>query len=145
LQAILSQFSQKNKATTDLTEDAADEEAFKDLDDTVNEEDGEAAKADIEDADELEPSVEASDNAMVDQVATELEEGSADMPPLTRAEINLGRFAITKVCCNHYVRIWNSLRTSSVSFKISPSAGSTVRLFVPISKSHVRKVTPSRP
>jgi hypothetical protein len=107
-QAILLQFSQKNKATTDLTEDTADEAAFKDLDDTVNEEeDGEVAEADIEDADELEPSVEASNNAMIDQVAAELEEDSAaDMPPLTRAEINLGRFAITKVCCNYYVRIW---------------------------------------
>jgi len=136
MQAILSQFSQKNKATADRTEDAADEEAFKDLNDTVNEEDGEEAEADIEDADELEPSVEASDSAMVDQVAAELEEDSADMPPLTRAEINLGRFAITKVCCNHYARIWNSPRTSSVSFEISPSASSTVRLSAPISKLH---------
>ena len=43
-QAILLQFSQKNKATADLTENAADETAFKDLDDTVNkkEEDNEA-------------------------------------------------------------------------------------------------------
>jgi hypothetical protein len=42
------------------------------------------AEADIKDADELEPSIEVSDNAMIDQVATELEEDSAaDMPPLT--------------------------------------------------------------
>ena len=75
MQAILSQFSQKNKATADLTEDTANEEAFKDLDDTVNEEeDGKEVEADIEDADELEPSIEASDNAMVDVVAAEVGE-----------------------------------------------------------------------
>ena len=105
-QAILSQFSQKNKATADLTEDAADEAAFKDLDDTVNEEeDNEAAEADIEDTDVLEPSVEASDNAVIDEVIAELEEDSAEMPPLTRAEINLGHFAITKVYCNLYTKV----------------------------------------
>ena len=50
------------------------------------------------DNDELEPSVEASDNAMVDAVAAEIgEDDSGDVLPLTRAEVNLGRFAITKV------------------------------------------------
>ena len=80
--------------------------AFKNLDDTVNkEEDDEAAETDIEDTDVLEPSVEASDNAVIDEVIAELEEDSAEMLPLTRAEINLGRFAITKVYCNLYTKV----------------------------------------
>ena len=103
------QFSQKNKATGDLTEDAADEAVFQDLDDTTNEEEDEVAEDDAEDADELEPSVEASDNAMLNEVATELEEDSpSDIPPLTRAEINLGRFVITKVCCNLILKIYET-------------------------------------
>ena len=53
---------------------------------------------DNNDNDELEPSVEASDNAMVDAVAAEVgEDDSGDVLPLTRAEVNLGRFEITKV------------------------------------------------
>ena len=108
-QAILSQFSQKNKATGDLTEDAADEAVFQDLDDTTNEEEDEVAEANAEDADELEPSVEASDNAMLDEVATELEEDSpSDIPLLTRAEINLSHFVITKVCCNLILKIYGT-------------------------------------
>jgi len=108
-QAILSQFSQKNKATSDLTEDAADEAVFLDLDDTTNEEEDEVAEANAEDADELEPSIEASDNAMLNEVATELEEDSpSDIPLLTRAEINLGCFAITKVRCNLTLKIYET-------------------------------------
>jgi hypothetical protein len=60
-----------------------------------------------DDNDELEPSVEASDNAMVDVVAAEVGEDSGDVPPLTQAEVNLGHFAITKVRlqpCPHYWR-----------------------------------------
>jgi hypothetical protein len=45
---------------------------------------------------------------MVDAVAAEVgEDDSGEVPPLTRAEVNLGRFAITKVMlqqCTHYWR-----------------------------------------
>jgi hypothetical protein len=54
------------------------------------------ATEDEEDADEIDPSVEASDADIVAQVALEADEQD-DMPKLTRAEINLGRFAVTKV------------------------------------------------
>jgi hypothetical protein len=99
LQAILSQFSQKNKATADTTKDAADKAVFTDLDEVVNEDEDDGNEAEAEDdSDELEPSVEVSDNAMVDAVAAEADEEAVDLPPLTREEINLGRFAVTKVC-----------------------------------------------
>jgi hypothetical protein len=105
---ILSQFSLKNKATADSTEDAADKAAFKDLNNPTNEEDDDMEADGNDDNDELEPSVEASDNAMVDVVAAEVEEDdSGDVAPLTRAEVNLGHFAITKVWlqpCTHYWR-----------------------------------------
>jgi len=53
--------------------------------------------------DEFDPSVEASDQAMVDDVAVEVENG--ELPPLTRVEVNLGWFAITKVC-SHILLIY---------------------------------------
>jgi hypothetical protein len=66
-------------------EDEADEE--------VDDPDVESCEKD--DEDEIDPSVEASDDAMVDEVAAEADD--AELPALTRAEVNLGRFAITKV------------------------------------------------
>jgi hypothetical protein len=82
----------------DSTEDTADEAAFEDLNNTTNEEEEEMEADDNDNNDELEPSIEASDNAMVDVVAAEVgEDDSGDVPPLTQAEVNLGRFAITKV------------------------------------------------
>jgi hypothetical protein len=42
---------------------------------------------------------------LIDEVVAELKEDSAEMLPLTRAEINLGRFAITKVYCNLYTKV----------------------------------------
>lgn len=49
-----------------------------------------------EDADEIDPSIEASDVAIVKEVALEADEPE-HIPKLTRAEVNLGRFAVTKV------------------------------------------------
>lgn len=99
LQVILSQFGQKNKATADTTEDAADKAVFTDLDEMVNKDKDDGNEAEAEDnSDELEPSVEVSDNAMVDAVAAEADEEAVDLPPLTQEEINLGHFAVTKVC-----------------------------------------------
>lgn len=48
---------------------------------------------DEEDGDEVDPSVEASDAAMVEEVAAKVNADSP-LPPLTRAEINLGRFSL---------------------------------------------------
>jgi len=51
---------------------------------------------DEEDADEIDPSVEASDADIVAQVVLEADEQD-NMPKLTHAEINLGHFAVTRV------------------------------------------------
>jgi hypothetical protein len=76
--------SHNKKATVDSTEDAADKAAFEDLDDPTNEEDGDMEADGNNDNDKLEPSVEASDNAMVDVVAAEVgEDDLGDVPPLT--------------------------------------------------------------
>jgi hypothetical protein len=63
----------------------------------VEDQDAESSEKDDEDEDEVDPAVEASDNAAIDEVAAEAD---AELPPLTRAEVNLGRFAITKVSSN---------------------------------------------
>jgi hypothetical protein len=51
------------------------------------------------DDDDLDPSVVESDTAIIEQVTAEVED-HIDTPTLTRADINLGRFAVTKV--RHY-------------------------------------------
>ena len=48
------------------------------------------------DGDEIDPSVEESDAAAVDVVAAEVE-ADTTLPLLTRADINLGRFSLSKV------------------------------------------------
>ena len=48
-----------------------------------------------EDTDEIDPAVEASDTAIVNEVAAELD--TETLPSLTREEINLGRFSLSKV------------------------------------------------
>jgi hypothetical protein len=88
-----------------LEENSGDEAAFADLEDTTGEDDDEP-KLELNDDDKLDPSVEASDNAMVDAVIAEISEGdeaSIGLPPLTPAQVNLGRFAITKVGTGIYI------------------------------------------
>ena len=85
------------KATTDTSEDAKDDATFVDLEDEVSENiEMNDATEDEADADEIDPLVEASDADIVAQVALEADEQD-DMPKLTHAEINLGRFTVTKV------------------------------------------------
>jgi hypothetical protein len=67
----------------ELDDEDADDETAKDVEDENNE-------------DEIDPSVAESDAAIVDAVAAEVEEQS-DLPTLTRLDINLGKFAVTKV------------------------------------------------
>ena len=95
LQALLSQFSQKNKAATDTTAEAEDEAELVALEDETSEDQEKIADAEDEDKDEIDPAVQASDDTVVDEVAVEADHDG--LPPLTRAEVNLGRFAITKV------------------------------------------------
>jgi hypothetical protein len=49
---------------------------------------------DIED--EIDPSMAESNAAIVDAITAEVDEES-DLPTLTHAEVNLGKFAVTKV------------------------------------------------
>ena len=46
--------------------------------------------------DDIDPSVEDSDAALVDEGAAEAG-GDLDVPPLSRDKVNLGKFAVTKV------------------------------------------------
>ena len=73
-----------------------DNAAFNALEDNDDEDvdNGDVESNEKDDEDEVDPSVEASDNAMIDEVAAEAD---AELPALTRAEVNLGCFAITKV------------------------------------------------
>ena len=82
------------KAIEDTTEEAEDDAALHELEDDTNEETAENAE------DEIDASVAESDAALVDAVAAEVDEQS-DLPMLTHADINLGKFAMAKV--NHIV------------------------------------------
>jgi hypothetical protein len=94
-QSILSQFSNKTTAATDATEEAEDTATLNELD---NDEfcDDENKDAAEEDNDEVDPAVAESDAAIIDEVAADVANNS-DLPTLTHAETNLGRFAIMKV------------------------------------------------
>jgi hypothetical protein len=71
IKAILSQFSKTNKASSDADEEAADNDRFDDLEDGrgLGDEEEEGA----EPADEMDPSVDESDNATVDGVGTDVD------------------------------------------------------------------------
>jgi len=89
------QFSCKTKATSDSTEEAEDNAALGDLDED-NSKEHVSTEDDIEDQDEIDPSVEENDAAIIDEVAAEVE-NDLGLPKLSRAEVNLGHFAVTKV------------------------------------------------
>jgi hypothetical protein len=95
-QAILSQFSKTNKATTDSDDHDEDDAVFSGLQEVDDEEEVEP-EMDDDDGDEIDSAVDASDNVMVDEVAREVEEEEAWEEQLTRADINLGRFSLSKV------------------------------------------------
>jgi hypothetical protein len=89
------QFSQSNKASDDVSDHVDDNVALNELEDGQAEDDEEP---DGEDTDEIDPAVEANDNAMVNEVAAELD--TETLPSLTCEEINLGRFSLSKVLFN---------------------------------------------
>lgn len=95
-QPILSQFSKTNKATTDSDDNDEDDAVFSGLQEVDDEEEVEP-EMDDDDGDEIDGAVDASDNVMVDEVAREVEEEEAWEEQLTRADINLGRFSLSKV------------------------------------------------
>jgi len=95
-QSILSQFSQKTKATEDTTEEAEDAAALDELEDELDKDETTENVEEEDVEDEIDPAVAESDTAIVDAVAAEVSKES-DLPALTRAEVNLGKFAVTKV------------------------------------------------
>ena len=113
------------KATVDSTEVAEDNTALEELDDDSSDE-GEAENSDEEDKEEeIDPSVAASDAAVIDEVVAELEQ-DFDLPRLTHAEVNLGKFTVMKVMflswtLDNEFRSWHI-----VSYEIFPSKYSAV-------------------
>jgi hypothetical protein len=92
--AILSQFSKTNKASNDVDEDRADNDRFDDLEDNAGLGDEEAEHT--EHTDETDISVELSDKVALDDVASNVELDER-LPLLTRGDVNLGRFSVSKV------------------------------------------------
>jgi hypothetical protein len=98
LQAILSQFSQKKKATVEDedTEEVDDATLFKDLLDDDNIMMGEEDDAEPEDGDEVDPAVDGSDEAAIAE-AIEGVDYSNRAPVLSSDDVKLGCFSIFKV------------------------------------------------
>ena len=94
--SILSQFSHKTKASEDTTEEAEDTAALDSLDEDLDEDATGNGEEEHVEGDDIDPSVEDSDAALVDEVAAEAD-GDLDVPMLSRDEVNLGKFAVTKV------------------------------------------------
>ena len=90
------QFSHKTKATTDTTEEAEDNATLDELNDDRADDGNEIEVNGEDENDELDPTVAESDAAIVDEVSEEVENNLA-LPSLTQADVNLGRFAVTKV------------------------------------------------
>jgi hypothetical protein len=94
--SILSQFSHKTKASEDTTEEAEDAAALDSLDEDLDKDATGNGEEEHVKGDDIDPSVEDSDTALVDEVAAEAD-GDLDVPMLSRDKVNLGKFAVTKV------------------------------------------------
>ena len=109
----MSQFSQTKKSS--FKDDAA-------LRELENEDGEEPEEPEMEDGDEVDPAVQSSDSAMVDEAAAETDTDESH-PQLTQEQINLGQFSLSKV--------WIVVNTISVAYSllassaISQSASST--------------------
>jgi len=93
LQAILSQFSHSKKTSDTTSENDEDDTALH----ALEHEDGEEyAEPEPDDGDDIDPAVQSSDSAMVDEAAAEADADDS-LPQLTQEQINLGRFSLSKV------------------------------------------------
>jgi hypothetical protein len=84
---------------TNTNEDAEDIATLNELDDEQlgeHEENDNDNNSEEDKDEEVDPAVAESDAAIVDKVAAEVANDS-DLPMLTRTEVNLGQFAVTKV------------------------------------------------
>ena len=117
MQAILSQFSKTNKATTDPDKDNKDDTVLRRLQEDDNTEEMDSDDDDDDDGDEIDSTVEASDGAIVDEVAQDLEQELFGEERLTRDDINLGQFSLLKVCLSTLFNIL-FLTCVNLSFQI---------------------------
>ena len=78
-----------------MAEEAEDDTALEELNDELGEDAIGNDEEDLEE-DEIEPSVEDSDATDIDAVTAEAYE-TDKIPKLNRAEVNIGKFAVTKV------------------------------------------------
>jgi hypothetical protein len=95
LQAILSQFSQNTKASDDEEDEEHNADLFKNLSDEEEEDDDADAEPQLDD-DEVDPIVDASDAAMIQEVIAGVGYGDR-IPMLSHTEINVGCFSVFKV------------------------------------------------
>jgi hypothetical protein len=134
-QSILSQFSHETKATNDASEDAEDAAALDELDNELGEDNRTENKEHVGLEDEFEVSVVQSNTVMLDEVAVEVG-GRLDLPVLTHAKVNLGKFAVTKVSI--IIMILNDTNVYVIlplttSYETLPNGCSTVPQSVKIS------------
>ena len=94
--SILLQFSHKTKVSEDTTEEVEDAAALDSLDEDLDEDTTGNGEEEHVEGDDIDPSVEDSDATLVDEVVAEAD-GNLDIPTLSRNEVNLGKFAVTKV------------------------------------------------
>ena len=81
------------KKAFDSTSENGEDTALEELE----REDGEEyMEPEVDDGDDIDPAVESSDFAIVDEVAAEAD-SDASLPQLTQEQINLGRFSLSKV------------------------------------------------
>ena len=112
--------------------------ALEELDDDLGK--GEAETSEVEDEEEeIDLSVAESDAAVIDEVAAELEKDFG-LLRLTRAEVNLGKFAVTKVMFFSWTFDNKSHSQHIVSCRIFPSEYPTVPQCVPIARPPVSRV-----
>ena len=94
--SILLQFSHKIKASEDTMEEAKDAAVLDSLNDDLDKDMMGNGEEEHVEGDGIDPSVEDSDTALVDKVAAETN-GDLDIPTLSCNEVNIGKFAVTKV------------------------------------------------
>ena len=90
------QFSHKTKATEDAAEEAEDTIAFDELENELGEDKTTKTAEDEGVKEDIDLSVAESDATIVDAVMAEAGE-EFGLPTLTRAKVNLGKFAMMKV------------------------------------------------
>ena len=109
------QFSHKTKATEDTAEEAEDTVAFNELENELGEDETTETAEDEDVKEDIDLSVAESDAAIIDAVAAEAGK-EFGLPTLTRAKVNLSKFAVMKV--NTYNFIGRMLLTNVLFYQL---------------------------